>query len=367
MKWLISLLSMLILMSGSVMAQQITKQFSFSENDIQTIQSGEYDIIRLSGTDYLEGEEHAGKPQLPVKHFKLLLPQGASATDIDLSITSEQQLTGNFYLYPVQLPVYPNFSNPPTFVEPDATIYNSNNPFPTDYIIEYGNCGFRDYNYVTVNFTPFRYIPLSKQLYLLTGITVTVEYTVNTINEIHKLRPYGSTDDAAYEFTKTIVINPTQIDAFYPDVANKIDQYRSNRGIAESHRGFEPTELPALEGSPVHYIIITNNTDVYGNTVGSGIFTEKFQQLADWKILSGSPAKVISVDAIRHAYPGVDIAEQIREFIKDAHRLWGTEYVLLGGNAHIVPVRWIPYMHTDLYYSAIWHPEFEYEDNWNLA
>jgi len=365
MKRLSLFLILLILLGCVINAQQITQQFTFSQNDLQISQSGDYDLVRIVDESFLQGEENAGKPQLPVKQFKLLLPQGASATNVSLTIHTESQLVDSFYLYPVQLPVSPNYSAPPAFVEPDPAIYNSDDPFPADYIIEYATGGFRDYNYVTVNFTPFRYIPLSRQLYLLTSITITVDYTVHTLTETHKIRPYGSIDVIAYEFINSTVINPAQTDAFYADAASKILQYQETRGSGSGNKGFEPTELPALEGSPVHYVIITNNTDVYGNAVGN--FTDKFQEFADWKILSGSPAKVITVDAIRQAYPGVDIAEKIRQFIKDAHKLWGTEYVLLGGNASIVPVRWEGHwnMPTDLYYSAIYHATNGYDDNWN--
>lgn len=364
MKSLISFLSMLIFMCGTIMAQQITQQFTFSLNDVHTTQNGEYDIVSLPGLyDHHWGVEYTGKPQLPAKQFKLLLPQGASATNVSLTINSEQQLSGSFYLYPVQLPVYPNFEDPPPFVDPNTVIYNSNNAYPANYILEYETSGFRDYNYVTISFIPFRYVPLSQNLYLFTNVTITINYTVNLQIVPHKLRPYGVIDETAYEYIKTTVLNSSQTDLFYADAVGKINQYKSTRGSTNGNIGFEPTELPALEGSPVHYVIITNNTDVNGNYIGN--FTDKFQQFADWKIQSGSPAKVITVDVIRNAYPGVDIAEKIREFIKDAHLLWGTEYVLLGGNAPIVPVRWIPGMPTDLYYSAIYHSTNEFNDNWN--
>lgn len=124
MKSLISFLSMLIFMNGAIMAQQITQQFTFSLNDVQTTQNGEYDMVSLPVLyDHLRGEEDAGKPQLPVKQFKLLLPQGASATNVSLTINTEQQLSGSFYLYPVQLPIYPNFEDPPPFVDPSAPVY----------------------------------------------------------------------------------------------------------------------------------------------------------------------------------------------------------------------------------------------------
>jgi len=316
----ISFLLLLILLSSAIYAQQITQQFSFSQNDVQPVKSGEYDIVSLPETDFLQGEENAGKPQLPVKYFKLLLPQGASATNVSISINSEQQLQGNFYLFPVQMPLYTNFDDPPAFVEPDPTIYNSNNPFPENYIVNYETSGYRDYNYVTVSFIPFRYIPLSRQLHLLTNVTITVNYSVNTLNEVHKLRPYGEIDETAYNFVKQSVINPLQIDAYYPETSAKINQYKATKGSSATEgRAYEPAELPALEGSAVLYVIITNNTKTTGENVGD--FTGKFQEFADWKTQSGTPAKVITVDAIRNAYPGVDIAEKIREFIKDAYKL----------------------------------------------
>jgi hypothetical protein len=100
MKSLIGILSMLIFMSGAIMAQQITQQFTFSLNDVHTTQNGEYDMVSLPGLyDHLRGEEDAGKPQLPVKQFKLLLPQGASATNISLTIN---RLEDGIYLLQIK-------------------------------------------------------------------------------------------------------------------------------------------------------------------------------------------------------------------------------------------------------------------------
>ncbi len=226
-----SFLITLILLGSVISAQQFSQNFTFSQNDLQISQSGDYDIVRIADERYLRAEEYAGQPQLPVKQFKLLLPQNASATGVTLSINSEQQLSDNFYIYPVQLPVYSNKGDPPPFVEPDPAIYNSDDPFPDNYILEYTTSGFRDYNYVTVSFIPFRYIPLSRQLHLLTDVTITIDYTIHSATGPYKLRPYGRVDDIAYEFIKSTVINPIQTDVFYPETANKIAQYRSSQGI----------------------------------------------------------------------------------------------------------------------------------------
>ncbi len=118
---------------------------------------------------------------------------------------------------------------------------------------------------------------------------------------------------------------------------------------------FDPRFRPSVDGSPVPYVIVT----------GQALAAE-FQRLADWKTRSGTPAVVRTVEWVRQNYPdGVDLQEQIRDFLRDAVTYWGTEWVLLGGDTPVVPVRYgyssyygseqIP---TDLYYQCL-------DGNWN--
>ncbi len=352
-----------VLLSMAMQSQQITQQFNFSQNELEITPLDSYDLIRLTNQGFLTGEENAGKPQLPVAHYNILLPQGATATNVSITVQQEQQITGGFNLYPAQLPAYPNFEDPPAFVAQDLAIYNSNTQFPQDYLLDFSTNGFRDYNYVSVSFIPFKYLPQSQQLFLLSQVSINVNYTVNGSSEAHKLRPYNNIDEAAHNNIKQSVTNSNDIEGFYPDAVSKINDYKSLSTVQGN--AYDTSAMPSLEGNEVQYVIITNNTDISGTSVGD--FTTKFQEYANWKTQSGTPAKIITVDDIRANYAGADIAEKIRNFIQDAHLFWGTEYVLLGGGASIVPVRWIngSYMPTDLYYSAIYHPTLGYGDNWN--
>ncbi len=165
---------------------------------------------------------------------------------------------------------------------------------------------------------------------------------------------------------ENLIINPEQIDALYPAATtSNLENNISFEGI------FDASDLPSSVGSKVPYVIITNNTNLSGESVldgdpNNGDFVQKFQQYANLKILKGVPAKVVTVDAIRANYPGNDVGEKIRRFIQDAHNVenWGTEYVLLGGGASIIPARRIGDVnrqHSDLYYSAI----VPYDNNWD--
>jgi hypothetical protein len=118
---------------------------------------------------------------------------------------------------------------------------------------------------------------------------------------------------------------------------------------------FAPARLPSLEGSPVSYVIIT-----------PAALAPEFERLASWRTRSGLPAVVRSTEEIFAAYgAGADEAERLRLFIRDAHRLWGTGWILLGGDSDVLPAR---YAHTsfyggadlltDLYFSCL-------DGNWN--
>jgi hypothetical protein len=102
--------------------------------------------------------------------------------------------------------------------------------------------------------------------------------------------------------------------------------------VEAAHSGaFSPTWAPSLDGSPVEYLIITDQEMIAA-----------FERLADWKTRKGVPAVVRTLDDVRAAAaPGSDLAETIRSYIRDAYRLWGVRFVLLGGDTDVIPVRQI--------------------------
>jgi uncharacterized repeat protein (TIGR01451 family) len=119
---------------------------------------------------------------------------------------------------------------------------------------------------------------------------------------------------------------------------------------------FKPLQVPSVLGSPVEYVIVTNDA-----------MAPVFQQLADWKTQSGVPAVVRTTSFIRAQYPyGVDDAERIRLFLRDAYARWGTKWVLLGGDTDVIPERLalnvnfyqVEHIAADLYYSCL-------DGNWN--
>ena len=118
---------------------------------------------------------------------------------------------------------------------------------------------------------------------------------------------------------------------------------------------FSPRFVPSEDGSPVRFLIITGDD-----------LAPAFQRLADWRTALGIPTVVRTTSWIFANYPrGLDHAEDLRNFIREAVQKWGIEYVLLGGDSEVLPPRYgksyyyggemIP---TDLYFQCL-------DGNWN--
>ncbi len=118
---------------------------------------------------------------------------------------------------------------------------------------------------------------------------------------------------------------------------------------------YQPTHSPSTDGSPVEYVIITNEA-----------LAPVFEELAAWKTRKGVTGVVQTVEWIDDKYPnGADRAERVRFFIQDAYQNWGTLFVLLGGDTDVVPPRYIRInvpqtedIPADMYYTCL-------EGNWN--
>ncbi len=117
-------------------------------------------------------------------------------------------------------------------------------------------------------------------------------------------------------------------------------------------------KAPALGTSPVRHLIITTDA-----------LRSEFERLAVHRTESGLRSLVVTVEEILANYTqGLDLAETVRDYIRRAYQSWGVDYVLLGGDAELIPPR---YAHStyypsggstdipaDLYFAAL-------DGNWN--
>ena len=109
------------------------------------------------------------------------------------------------------------------------------------------------------------------------------------------------------------------------------------------------SEGPSTQGGAVDCVIITTDA-----------LASEFERLAVWHDKMGVRTVVRTLSWIEGRYSGSDSAERVRGFLRDAYQRWGTVYVLLGGDATVMPIRYAWTSHyggafipTDLYYSNL--------------
>jgi hypothetical protein len=210
----------------------------------------------------------------------------------------------------------------------------------------------------TILISPFQYIPSAQRLIFHSRIRIVLETHMGAISAI-PLRRRGEGTAIFRKLietaTKNPYVTPTAKSNLDANLETSFSRTRTEPVVQPG--GFSPHPIPSLEGSGVHYLIITDEA-----------MLNAFEVLADWKTSKGIPAVVRTVTWIKSNYAqGLDDAETIRNFIKEAYQKWGTTYVLLGADVQTIPVRrawtltWVEsfgYIPTDLYYAAL-------DGNWN--
>ena len=73
--------------------------------------------------------------------------------------------------------------------------------------------------------------------------------------------------------------------------------------------------------------------------VTTAALTNAFRPLAEHKATLGLSVKITAIEEIPIAWQGADSATSLRHYIANAYTNWKTTYVLLGGDAGVVPHR----------------------------
>jgi hypothetical protein len=159
----------------------------------------------------------------------------------------------------------------------------------------------------------------------------------------------------ARERLRRFVANPEGLDAFAPPPppAPTPQPGAQLQSTNQGPHGFVPTAEPSIEGSPVRFLIITTDA-----------LAPAFEPLADWRTRRGIPAQIRTLEWIAsRTRQGIDAAETLRNFLVEAYQLWGVEWVLLGGDSHVVPARYArtplfdntpdEFTPTDMYFACL--------------
>jgi len=249
-----------------------------------------------------------GLPLLPARRLVVLLPPGEEVAAVNARAEQGSVLSEAYHVPHAQAPRPISLPGDWPLTAADPAVYGSDEAYPAAaarlVTVQRGS----GHGLAFLQVYPTAWRPLSGELTWYGRVTVEVETRLSPGadgSRIALLRKDAATRDRIAR----VVANPEDL-ALY-DAA-------------------EPATMGSGRIDPDYYpyIIITNET-----------FADAFEELAVYESSRGLRARVVTLDEITPYYQGIDLAEQIRYFILDAYLFWNTQYVLLGGDRSIIPVR----------------------------
>ncbi len=285
--------------------------------------------------------EYFNYPALPYRAVSILLPQGEDISSYRIDVLDRVSMTP---AKPLALfsGSYRDDGEKLGLTMDPAPVGETDAVFPASRVRCLGTGFYRGYRLVQFAVYPIRYDKRSGDLIVENSVRLIIETAEASVSagSVERMRYIEGFRDESRKNVEEMCINPEMAGSY------SFDDIEVDPGT----RAFLPSYEPSMEGSDVKYLIVTNEA-----------MASAFQRLADWKTKKGIPAVVRTVEYITQNYrSGADLAETVRNFIADAYAKWGVEYVLLGGDADVIPARlgyinfyiseFIP---TDMYYSCL--------------
>lgn len=308
----------------SASAGEIVKTYYIGNPNIE--QQGLQQAIRFDQA-LLSGKP--GEPLLPYFAVNLILPPGHEAVRITFEGYDETTLPGYFKLMPGQ------YSRPlsdpgfPVYAE-NEDVYRSMEVYPA---IATGNLStqFRNgYGFAQSVFTPVRYIPGQGEISYYRKVTIRIE-TRETSRGLEALNNLTSNDRVKMSCSKNAQ-NPEALSGYSVKRATSTDY---------------------------QILIIT-----------PAAFIDQFDALVQLYLPRGMKTQIATTEFIQANSTGIDMAEKMRNYIKQEYQQRAIEHVVLGGDVELVAYRGF-YCHvqsstvyednnipSDIYFSSL-------DGNWN--
>ncbi len=304
----------------------------------------------------LPSADHAGQPGAPVLPLvatRVAVPQGHEVVSLAVVPGDGRDYVLDGPVRHAQEP-YP-LSRPQDrrLTPADAGIYGQDAPYPATVFSAYAVHTKRGVALAHFVLYPVVYRPASGRLTAYETLTVhmvtrAADTRITPAADAGRWRArFRSTTDA--QGVAALLDNPETLDSYEPeppapDAVRLADEDEEDgEDEEEGEEGEEDyPALPCRLSDTFHYVIITSTA------LRDSIRGDNFNTVAMLREAQGLATVIVTTEAIQNAYPGVDAAAAVRTFIRDAYDKWDTEYVLLGGDSSVVPMR-VLYANVGLY------------------
>jgi hypothetical protein len=246
-----------------------------------------------------------GEPVLPVRTIKFLIPFGQQVTGVDVGWTSKKKLSGTYVIEPGQNAVPLSYTGPVIPALPDAAIYGSSDPYPGKLYDIVSTQNMHGYSILIINIHPVEYIPATGELFYYDNMNLRVNLqSEQTIEQASLFR--GLAADR-----------------------QKVEQFVDNPSNASSYS--LTTNAPLIT---YKYLVITSDTfKAYAGA--NNLTTLTTHKVSKNPTLTTAILSMTDIASYSNTRPdgGTDTATRIRNCIIDYYTNYGTEYVLLVGDA----------------------------------
>lgn len=315
----------------------------------------DFDITEVEGHIHLNTNDYTSilksdtsAPALPFICLNVLIGPEESYIDFTTNST-EILLREGVTIAPNPIEAFTN-ENDIAPTNPLPLIYARSN-YPNLQIEYTGTHIVNGYKFLTFLVCPFRYDSTNNKLYLNSRISLNIQLQSSKQTKIPVYNYNSSTRKR--KDSDSFFINEEHKSLLYKD----FDQVTSRDCTGDAF--------------PVKYLIITTNS-----------LKDDFERLARWKSIKGVKAKVLTVESIYNQDTNersnqLKIKYAIKNYYQPGRR--GVEYVLLGGDASLVPVEKCHIETTihnvvnagstpaDLYYSSFNNMEWDNNGNGDSA
>ena len=276
-----------------------------------------------------------GTPNLPSQIFSIAIPPGTAFVSLQYTLDEENVLPGSYEIAAVPVPQVngqgydkSQMQENQRYLENYAATYSAGVVYPES-VVEFERiAGFRQYNLVDIRVNPVQYTASSGTLTYYPEITVEITYKYQ--GEEHPSEIISDTNPFFETQAQRIVLNYQEAAAWYQRRASGIDHYP--------------------------FVILTLDS-----------LTSCVDDLVAWEQTKGKNTQIVTISWIDAQYTGYDLAEKIRNFLREKYRVeeWGIEDLLIVGHRDDIPMRetWQDagggHPETDFYYAELSLPDNE--------
>lgn len=280
-----------------------------------------------------------GEPFLPSKIVSIAIPPNAEFIDVEYDLSTKVMLDGTHDIVPI----------PPTTLSEDGTlfdnqqqriyssniesIYSNDESYPATIVSFKSTSGYRSYNLVDVQVSPFCFTPSSGIVEYYPKISIIIIYKLSSISE----GTIPLNDQTYDQRAKEIIYNFEQAQEWY-----------ISENIQTSDR--------------YDFVIITLDGLV-----------DVIEPLIQWESEKGRNVNVVTLSCITENYDGFDTPEKIRNFLREKYPddQWGIKDVCIIGHWDDIPMRKTSQrlnfndepVETDFYYAELSLPDNESWDS----